>query len=321
MSLENTIPAREIFSGALLELLQTREDILVLDQDRASDTGTCLVAESQPEKFLMLGATENNLVGVAAGLATMGVTAWVAGFWGAQLRQTLEQWCSIIGPAKLNVKLVAFSEGAPFSDCGGGGEFQDLALMQSVPNMAVIVPGDAVEARQAILAVSAQEGPAYIRLASLPSTPLCGEEYTFGIGRVIAIREGDDVAIFCTGRQTQRALHAATILETVGISALVLHVPTIQPLDTAAVAEAAQRVRLVVTAEEHGIRGGLGEAVAEALIPKHLKLFARFGFRRCLETGAAREGFMEEGALTPARMAETIHNLLRRGGSSEMINS
>ena len=110
-----------------------------------------------------------------------------------------------------------------------------------------------------------------------------------------------------------KALHAATILETVEISALVLHVPTIQPLDSATIAAAAERVRLVVTAEEHGIQGGLGEAVAEALAPKHLKLLARFGFPRTYDRATAPSGALEEESLSAAHMAETIHELLRRG--------
>ena len=313
MNLEVRLPAREIFSQAVLELLQNREDLLVLDNDRAYGTGTCHVAETQPHKFLMIGAAETNLVGVAAGLATMGMTVWIAGFEGTQIRQTLEQWCSIIGPAKLNVKLAGYCGGTSLPDDGNGCDSQDIALMRSVPNMVIVAPGDALEARQAILAVSAQDGPAYIRLAGLPVVALCAENHEFQLGQAATLRDGTDVAMICTGRQTAKAVHAATILETVGISARILHASTIQPLDNATIAEAARGVRLVVTAEEHGIRGGLGEAVAEALVPGDFPPLLRLGFPPGSGGMVIREGSPEAEELSASRMAERIHGWLRRG--------
>jgi transketolase len=154
-------------------------------------------------------------------------------------------------------------------------------------------------------------GPAYIRLADYPPAVLHSEESRFEIGRAVKLREGPDVAMICTGRQTRQALHAATILETVGIGAQVLHVPTLQPLDTEAVLGAAQGVRLVVTAEEHGMRGGLGEAVAEALAGDPPLRYKCFGFRQSSDEFPAREDFLEQQGLSAARMAESIHKLLR----------
>jgi transketolase len=185
--------------------------------------------------------------------------------------------------------------------------------MRSVPNMVIVAPGDALEARQAILAVSAQDGPAYIRLAGLPVVALCAENHEFQLGQAVTLRDGTDVAMICTGRQTAKAVHAATILETVGISARILHASTIQPLDNATIAEAARGVRLVVTAEEHGIRGGLGEAVAEALVPGDFPPLLRLGFPPCSGGMMIREGSPEAEELSASRMAERIHGWLRRG--------
>jgi len=312
MNPEARMPAREIFSQAVLELLQNRDDLLVLDQDRAFETGTCRVAETLPQKFLMFGASETNLVGAAAGLAAMGITVWIAGFDGTQIRQTLEQWCSVIGPAMLNVKLAGYCGGTSQPDSGEDCDTQDIALMSSVPNMTIVAPGDAPEAIQAIFAVSAQAGPAYVRLAALPPEARCPEHPESQHGQPVVLRDGADVVMVCTGRQTGKAVHAATILETVGISARILHVATIQPLFRAAIIDAIRGVRLVVTAEEHGIRGGLGEAVAEVLAPGEFPPLMRLGFQPGVGM-TVREGGPEGEELNASHMAERIHGWLRRG--------
>jgi transketolase len=196
---------------------------------------------------------------------------------------------------------------------GNGCDSQDIALMRSVPNMVIVVPGDAAEARQAILAVSAENGPAYIRLADLPPAAEGAGIHEFQLGQAVTLREGTDIVMVCTGRQTAQAVHAATILETVGISARIIHVSTIQPLDRAAIMDAARGVRLVVTAEEHGIRGGLGEAIAEALTPGDSPPLLRLGFPPCSGSMVIREGGPEAEELSASRMAEHIHGWLRRG--------
>jgi transketolase len=308
MTADTRIPAQDIFAEAIRALVLEHDNLLVLDADRAGRSGAHAAAESKSESFLMLGAAEAALMGVAAGLALTGWTACVPGFNGADIRRILEPLHTIIGPQNLNVKLVGFWSGIPVH--GEYFETQDLALLRPVPNLAVIVPADAVEARQALATALQHPGPAYIRLADLPEAPLCSEDYVFAIGRAVKMRDGADVAMICTGRQTLRALHAAAILETVSIRAGVLHVPTVQPLDTEAVLAVAEGVRLVVTAEEHGTRGGLGEAVAEALSGGSAPPMRRFGFRRGSGEILAREDFLEEQGLTAARMAESIHTLL-----------
>jgi transketolase len=304
---------RETFGLTLLELMEADPRVVVLDGDLANSTKADMVAKKRPDHFFEMGVAEQNMVGVAAGMATVGLIPWLSSFACFLAKRDLDQIRVVVAQPKLNVKLGAAYSGILTGLTGKTHQaVEDLAVMRAMPNMVTIAPADAVEARQAMIAATRHDGPVYFRLTRDPSPVIFGDDYQFEIGRAVVLQEGSAVAIISTGVQTTRALEACQLLAAEGISAHLLHVPTLKPLDVKAIVEAARRTQAVVTAEDHSVIGGLGGAVAEVLAEACPTWMARVGLQDIYPESAPNDALLEKYGLTPRHVAQAAKDLLER---------
>jgi len=264
------IATRNAYGEALLELGREGEEVVVLDADLSGSTKTKAFGQTFPERFYNLGVAEANMMGTAAGLAAMGKTVFASSFAMFAAGKAWEQVRQSICVPELNVKICATHAGLTVGEDGKSHQMlEDLALMRVLPHMRVIVPADAVEARQAVRAAAETPGPVYVRLSRAATPVVFGEGYRFELGRGALLRQGSDLAIAACGVEVAEALEAAELLATRGIEARVLDLATIDPLDEELVEAAAAECGALLTVEEHQIRGGLGDAVAQALGRRH----------------------------------------------------
>lgn len=316
---QRMIALRETFGSTLLELIEADPRVVVLDGDLANSTKADMVAQKRPDRFFEMGVAEQNMIGVAAGMATVGLIPWASSFACFLAKRDLDQIRVVVAQPRLNVKLGAAYSGILTGFTGKTHQaVEDLAVMRAMPNMVTIVPADATEARQAMFAANRHEGPVYLRLTRDPSPVIFGEDYRFEIGRAVVLQEGSDVAIISTGVQTTRALEACQLLAAEGVSAYLLHVPTLKPLDVEAIVEAARRTRAVVTAEDHSVIGGLGGAVAEALAEACPTWMARVGLQDVYPESAPNEALLEKYGLTPRHVAQAAKDMLSRRRDAEL---
>ncbi len=258
---------RESYGETLKELAKTCPELVVLDADLAAATKTGIFKKAYPDRFFDCGIAEANMMGVAAGLAASGKIPFASTFAMFAAGRAYEIVRNSIGYPHLNVKIGATHAGISVGEDGATHQCnEDIALMRTIPGMTIINPADDVEARAAVKAAAAFEGPVYLRFGRL-AAPIFNDPatYTFTLGKGITLKEGSDVTIVATGLMVSEALEAAKRLEADGISARVLNIHTIKPLDTELICRAAQETGLLVTVEEHSIIGGLGAAVAEAV--------------------------------------------------------
>ena len=255
MSEVKKIATRESYGNALAELGAQNPNIVVLDADLAGATKTGVFKKAFPERHIDCGIAEGNMMGVAAGLATCGKIPFASSFAMFAAGRAFEQVRNSIGYPHLNVKIGATHQ------CN-----EDIAIMRTIPGMTIICPADDVEARAAVKAAAEYVGPVYMRFGRL-AVPVINDEanYKFEIGKGITLKEGKDVTIIATGLEVNESLEAAKLLEADGISAEVINIHTIKPLDKELVVASAKKTGKVVTVEEHSVIGGLGGAVAEAL--------------------------------------------------------
>ena len=256
---------REAFGKALTELAPSRPNVVVLDADIAGGTGVHHFRKAFPDRFFQFGIAEQNMMAAAGGMAATGLIPVVTTFAVFCLR-AVEQARLSIAYANRNVKIVASHPGLDVGPDGGSAQsLEDIAAFRAIPGMTVISPADAEEMRQATRAVLDFQGPVYMRTGRSPSSRIFGEGHRFEIGKGQVLRDGRDVTLVACGVETARALDAAEILSRDGISARVINMPTIKPIDTALLDVASRETGCMVTAEDHNIFGGLGGAVAEAL--------------------------------------------------------
>ena len=312
LTLGDTLKAqRDAFGDTLVELIDQDERVYVLDGDLANSTKADKVSRERPARFLQMGIAEQNMMGVAAGMASCGLIPWLSSFACFLVNRDLDQLRVVVAQPNLPVKIAGAYSGLLTGKTGKTHqEVSDLSVMRAMPNMTVISPADAVEVRAAMIATNDSDGPVYIRMTRDPETVAFPDDYTFEIGRTIVVREGSDVTIFSTGAQTMRCLQAADLLAGNGISAHVVHVPTIKPLDAEGIAESAARTGRVVTAEDHTIIGGLGGAVAEALGELQPTPMRRVGIRDTFGESAANEDLLAKYGITPEHVADAARALL-----------
>ena len=261
------IATREAYGNALAELGELNNDVVVLDADLAEATKTCIFKKKFPERFFDCGIAENNMFSVAAGLSTCGKIPFASTFAMFAAGRSFEQIRNSIGYPHLNVKICATHAGISVGEDGATHQCnEDIALMRTIPGMVVINPSDGVEAREALLAAAKYNGPVYLRFGRL-ALPIINdfEEYKFEIGKAIKMAEGTDVTIVANGMMVYEALEARKMLQEKGISASVINVHTVKPLDVDTIVNDAKITGAVVVSEEHNIIGGLGSAVAEAI--------------------------------------------------------
>jgi len=270
MSEVKKIATRDSYGKALVELGQAHDNVVVLDADLAAATKTSVFRKAFPERHFDCGIAECNMMAAAAGMASMGLVPFASSFAMFAAGRAFEQVRNSIGYPQLNVKIGATHGGISVGEDGASHQCcEDFALMRSIPGMVVLCPSDDVEARAAVKAAYAHEGPVYLRFGRLAIPVFHDEEnFTFEIGKGEQLTEGNDVAIIATGLMVNEALMAAETLKAEGISARVINICTIKPLDEEIVLKAAKECGKVVTCEEHSIIGGLGEAVAAVLSEK-----------------------------------------------------
>ena len=267
MSEVKKIATRESYGNALAELGAQNPNIVVLDADLAGATKTGIFKKAFPERHIDCGIAEGNMMGVAAGLATCGKIPFASSFAMFAAGRAFEQIRNSIGYPHLNVKIGATHAGISVGEDGATHQCnEDIAIMRTIPGMTIICPADDVEARAAVKAAAEYVGPVYMRFRRL-AVPVINDEanYKFEIGKGITLKEGKDVTIIATGLEVNESLEAAKLLEADGISAEVINIHTIKPLDKELVVASAKKTGKVVTVEEHSVICGLGGAVAEAL--------------------------------------------------------
>ena len=270
MSEVKKIATRESYGSALVELGAEHDNLVVLDADLAGATKTGMFKKAYPERHIDCGIAESNMVGIAAGLATTGKVPFASTFAMFAAGRAFEQIRNSVGYPHLNVKIGATHAGISVGEDGATHQCnEDIALMRTIPGMTIINPSDDVEARAAVKAAYEYEGPVYLRFGRL-AVPVINDnpDYKFEIGKGVTLREGTDVTIIATGLCVNSALEAAEMLAKDGVSAKVVNIHTIKPLDENLVVEAAKATGKVVTVEEHSVIGGLGGAVCEALSAK-----------------------------------------------------
>lgn len=312
LTLRDTFAAqRDAFGDTLVELIDQDERVYVLDGDLANSTKADKISRERPDRFLQMGIAEQNMMGVAAGMASCGLIPWLSSFACFLVNRDLDQLRVVVAQPNLPVKIAGAYSGLLTGKTGKTHqEVSDLSVMRAMPNMTVISPADAVEVRAAMIAANDSDGPVYIRMTRDPEIVAFPNDYTFEIGRTIIVREGSDVTIFSTGAQTVRCLQAADLLARSGIFAHVVHVPTIKPLNAEGIAEAAARTGRVVTAEDHTIIGGLGGAVAEALGELQPTPMRRVGICDTFGESAANEDLLKKYGITPEHVADAARTLL-----------
>ena len=290
MSQGKKIATRESYGRTLAELGKEHEDFLVLDADLAGSTKTAVFRKAFPERHINCGIAEQNMIGVAAGIAATGRVAFASSFEMFAAGRAYEQIRNSVGYPQLNVKIAATHGGISVGEDGATHQCnEDFALMRTIPGMVVMVPSDDVEAEAMVRAAYAHKGPVYMRFSRL-ATPVFNnpETYKFEIGKAITMREGKDVAIIAAGLPVASAMEAAEKLAAEGIEARVIDMHTIKPLDEAAVLRAAKEIGKIVTVEEHSVIGGLGSAVAEVLAEQCPAKLKRVGvYDRYTESGPA----------------------------------
>ena len=264
------IATRDSYGNALVELGAAYDNLVVLDADLAAATKTGVFKKVYPERHIDCGIAESNMIGIAAGLATTGKIPFASTFAMFAAGRAFEQVRNSVGYPHLNVKIAATHAGISVGEDGATHQCnEDIALMRTIPGMVVINPADDVEAKAAVKAAAAYEGPVYLRLGRL-AVPVINdnEDYKFEIGKGVTLKDGKDLTIIATGLCVNSALEAAEKLEADGISTRVINIHTIKPLDEELVIQAARETGRIVTVEEHSVIGGLGGAVCEVLSEK-----------------------------------------------------
>lgn len=260
------VATRDSYGNTLKELGAIHDNLVVLDADLAGATKTGVFLKAYPERHFNFGIAEANMINAAAGLSTMGLVPFASTFAMFAAGRAFEQVRNTIGYPHLNVKIGATHGGISVGEDGASHQCcEDFALMRTIPGMTVMCPSDDIEAREMIKAAYEMEGPVYMRFGRAATPVFHSEDYKFEIGKGEVIQDGSDIAIIATGIMVPEAIEAAKMLAEEGISALVINMATIKPLDEALVLEAAKKCGKIVTVEEHSIIGGLGEAVSSLL--------------------------------------------------------
>jgi transketolase len=303
---------RDVFGDTLVSLGSTNPNVVVLDADLANSTKADKFAKMYPARFLQMGIAEQNCVGVAVGLASLGYVPWLSSFTVFFTHRAIDPIRMVVAQTHANVKIGAAYSGLLTGLTGKTHQdVEDLAIMRAMPDMTVLAPADAIEGEAIIRWATEFEGPVYLRLARDASPSVFDETYRFAPGKTISLREGSDVLLISTGPQSVRCLKAAELLQDQGISAGVLHLPSIKPVNKEEIVSASERVKHVITVEEHSIYGGLGGLVAEVLSELSPRRVIRFGMEDRWGESASNDYLLDLFQMSPARLSERIIKLIR----------
>ena len=297
---------RTYYGKALAELAKTRKDVVVLDADLAGSTKTSDFQKAASDRFVEVGIAEQNMIGIAAGLAVSGKTVFASTFAVFATGRCWEQIRLAVAYPKNNVKIVSTHCGLSVGEDGASHQaLEDIAVMRALPNMVVVSPADAHETYEATLALADYKGPCYMRLGRAVFPEIYKEGANFKIGKASMLRTGKDVTLIGTGQMVSVCMDAAELLEKEGISAEVINMSTIKPLDTAAVSKSVKKTGCAVTAEEHSVIGGLGSAVSEFLSENLPVPLIRVGTKDMFGESGKPDALMEKYGLTAANVAES----------------
>lgn len=304
---------REAYGQALEELGAVHQDVVVLDADLSKSTKTSMFQSKYPDRFFNAGIAEQNLMGLAAGFAAAGKVPFASTFAVFATGRAYDQIRNSICYPRLNVKIAATHAGITVGEDGGSHQaLEDINLMRGLPNMTVLVPADGPEAKNAVKAAAEYEGPVYIRLGRSGVPTITDADAPFVIGKGRVMREGSDVTLIGCGMMVAKALEAADALAEEGVSAAVIDMSTIKPIDRELIVEWAKKTGAIVTAEEHNIIGGLGSAVAEVLVEKVLVPMERVGIEDVFgESGTGGE-LVEKYRLTAEHIVEKAKRAMAR---------
>ena len=307
------LATREAYGNALVELAE-KYDFVVLDADLAEATKTVKFKKAYPERFFDCGIAEGNMMSVAAGIATTGKTVFASSFAMFAAGRAFEQVRNSIGYPHLNVKIGATHAGITVGEDGATHQCnEDIALMRTIPGMTVVNPADAVEARAAVEAALTTEGPFYLRFGRY-ALPIINDEktYRFQLGKGIELAPGTDLTLVATGLMVSVALEARDLLAAEGISARVVNIHTIKPIDGAILEKAARETGAIVTAEEHSVIGGLGSAVAETVAETCPVPVVRVGVKDVYGHSGTVPALLEAYGLTPAALVAAAKTALAK---------
>lgn len=304
---------RDAYGKALVELGQLHDDIVVLDADLSKSTKTADFAKVFPERFFDAGIAEQNMIGMAAGLAAAGKVVFASSFAIFAVGRAFEQVRNSLAYANLNVKVCATHSGITVGEDGGSHQsVEDIAIMRSIPNLTVVVPSDGASTRLALGKLYEQQGPAYLRLGRSALPVIYRNNLDFQIGRGIELRDGNDATIIACGTTVSLALEAAEVLAAAGIQVSVIDMHTIKPLDTGLIVRKARETGAILTVEEHSIIGGLGSAVCEAVSASYPVLVKRMGIEDIFGQSGRPDELMEHYGLTADKIVQNIRYLVKK---------
>ncbi len=306
---------RVTYGETLVELGKENDKIVVMDADLSGSTKTATFKKAFPDRFFNAGIAEGNMVGVAAGLAASGYTVFVSSFAMFASGRAFEQIRNTAAYPNLNVKICASHAGITVGPDGATHQcLEDIGIMRTIPHMTIINPADAVEARLAIIEAAKINGPVYMRFGRSAVPVVFDENYKFEVGKGVLLRDGSDVTIVASGITVEMALHAADTLAEKGISARVINMATIKPIDKEILIKASQETGAIVTAEEHNIIGGLGSAVCEAICEEAPCVVERVGVADTFGRSGSVDELLEYYHLTPAEIVSKAEAAMKKAG-------
>lgn len=307
------IATRDAYGEKLGELGSRFEDIVVLDADLSKSTKTIVFKKKFPDRFFDMGVAEQNLIGTAAGFALAGKIPFASTFAVFATGRVYDQLRNTVCYSNLNVKVVATHAGLSVGADGSSHQaLEDVALARALPNMAVVVPADAVETQAVIEYAASYFGPMYIRLGRAKVPVVMSDDHRFVLGKGTVLRKGSDATIIAAGITVAIGLEAANILKEKGLDVEVINMASIKPIDSDLIIESARKTGAVVTAEEHNIIGGLGSAVAEVLgenVPVPLE---RIGVRDVFGESGTPEELLQKYGITPQSIARAVEKAVSR---------
>lgn len=304
---------RETFGNVLMELGRTDLRIVAMNADLSSSTKTSIFAKEFPERFFNMGVAEQNMMSVAAGLATTGKKVFASTFAVFATGRCYDQIRQSIAYPKLDVIIVATHGGITVGGDGASHQMvEDIALMRALPNMKVIIPGDAIETDRVVRYMVENNGPAYIRLPRTSGPVLFSEDYTFEPGKGHVISDGEDVTIMAVGLMVDKAIDAAEELRKRDISARVVNMSSVKPIDRELVIKCAGETGAIVTAEEHSIIGGLGDAVANVLVQEKPVIQEMLAIPDVFGESGESDELMEKYGLTTGAIVERAEAAIKR---------
>ncbi|MBA8991575.1 transketolase [Curtobacterium pusillum] len=303
---------RAVWGDTLTELAQTDDRIVVVDGDLATSTMAVTFANAHPERFVQAGIAEQNMVGIAFGMSTLGYRPWLSSFGVFLTNRALDQVRMLVSQTKAPVRLAAAYSGLLNGASGKTHQdIEDLSVMRAMPNMTVLAPADETEAGAMIRWAADHDGPVYLRLARDAVADVFDDDYEFTVGQPVLLRDGTDVTVVSTGVQTSRTVEAIDEVESAGRSARHVHLPTIKPLDTEALWTLLADADTVVTVEEHSVVGGLGDVVASVLAEHAAAArLEKVGLADAWAESGPNDFLLEKYGLSVGRVAERIQRAI-----------